>query len=215
MNTQEKSTAKIYSLISTSYSVALGKLGAKINDKFKNDYISIFKNVIDRYSEPHRSFHNIKHIEHVLKNLKTDRPEVILAVIYHDIIYVPGSEHNEYCSSQLAAKHLVELGVKFNTIMVISQHILSTKQHIPNDLIGSEELIDADLSILATSKPVFNKYCYDIRLEYPHLSEQEFNSERCRWALGQLGRLKIFHSKKNRNLEAIARKNLRTLTNNE
>ena len=198
--------------ISKAYAFALRDLNIKMTESLKSNFTSIFENVINRYSEPHRMFHTIEHIYNVIKNLKTCKPEVIIAAIYHDIIYVPGSSQNEYCSSQLAAKHLAMIGLKFNSIMTVSKHILATEQHIPVDLIGNEELMDADMSILAAKKPAFNKYCYDIRMEYPHLSDSEFKAQRSRWALEQLGRLKIFHSKKNYKLEAIARKNLRTLT---
>jgi predicted metal-dependent HD superfamily phosphohydrolase len=208
MNTKEIAINNI----SRSYILALKNFGFKLNDNNKNNFMKIFENVINRYSEPHRFFHTIEHISAVLKNLKTSQPEAILAAIYHDIIYVPGSDQNEYCSAQLSANHLSMLGIKSVLIMKVSRHILSTEQHVPIDLPGNEELLDSDMMILAASKPVFNEYCHNIRLEFPHLSNSEFESQRSRWALEQLGRKKIFHSKKNIRAEKIARINLRTLT---
>lgn len=207
-NTKESAISNI----SRSFIIALRDSGFKLKETNKLNFIKIFENVINRYSEPHRFFHNIEHIDFVLHNLKAAQPETILAVIYHDIIYVPGSVQNEYCSAQLAANHLTMLGVKKPLIMKVSRHILSTEQHVPIDLLGSEEFLDSDMSILAAKKPIFNKYCEDIRLEFPHLSNSEFESQRSRWALEQLGRKKIFHSVKNSRLEKIARENLRTLT---
>jgi predicted metal-dependent HD superfamily phosphohydrolase len=198
--------------ISRLYVVALKNIGIKIDDNLKKNFISVFENLISRYTETHRMFHTIDHISYVLNNLKTAKPEAVLAAIYHDSIYVPGATQNEYCSAQLAARHLSLLGVKTNTIFNVSKHILSTEQHVPIDLDGNEELLDADMMILASKKSVFNEYCYNLRLEFPYLSDSEFTSQRSRWALECLGRKQIFYSKKHSKLENIARKNLRTLT---
>jgi predicted metal-dependent HD superfamily phosphohydrolase len=202
---------KTINSISKSFILALKAVGFKLTDNNKNNYMKLFDNIINRYSEPHRHYHNIDHIGHVLNKLITNNPEVVLAAIYHDIIYVPGSSMNEYCSAQLCANHLSLFGIKSSTIFKISKHILSTEQHISIDLFGNEELLDADMSILASSKPIFNKYCQDIRLEYLNINDCEFKSQRSRWALELLGRVKIFYKAKE--LESFARKNLRTLTN--
>jgi predicted metal-dependent HD superfamily phosphohydrolase len=110
-------------MISSAYVLALEGIGMKVNDKLRKNFISIFENLISRYTETHRIFHTADHIAYVLNNLKTSKPEAILAAIYHDIIYIPGASQNEYCSAQLAAGHLSALGVKMNVIMNVSKHI--------------------------------------------------------------------------------------------
>lgn len=199
--------------ISQCYALALKDLKIKITESLSKNFISIFENVISRYSEPHRYFHTVDHIAHVLNCLTVTNPEVILAAIYHDIIYVPGSDQNEYCSAQLAANHLSMLGAKNHVIFTVSKHILSTEQHVPIDLPGNKELLDADMSILASCPKVFKEYCTNIKFEFPHLSSPGFESQRSRWALEQLGRKQIFYCNSNKRLERQARVNLRLLTN--
>lgn len=200
--------------ISKSYVLALKDLGMKIDEKLTENFMSIFENVLNRYSEPHRYFHNIEHVAYVLDNLKISNPEVVLAAIYHDVVYVPGAVQNEYCSAQLAAKHLSILGVKTQVIFTVSKHILSTENHIPINIEGNKALLDADMSILAAAPRIFNRYCSDLRKEFPHLNSADFGSQRSRWALEQLGRKNIFHCKSEgaKILEVNARINLRTLT---
>src|SRR5687767_15395590 len=64
--------------------------------------------LIARYSEPHRAYHNIRHIEecfHALApaaHLAERLAEVHLALWFHDAIYDPRGKDNEQASADLA-----------------------------------------------------------------------------------------------------------------
>ena len=48
--------------------------------------------LIKRYTEPHRIYHNIEHVEEMLRWVPDDHPEaynIIEAILYHDIVHSP------------------------------------------------------------------------------------------------------------------------------
>ena len=79
----------------------------------------IFKNLLDKYvvdeksikllqhkwNEPHRKYHNEKHLEYVLNNIRNDfafsassemeKTAVVLAAFFHDAVYDPIKKDNE------------------------------------------------------------------------------------------------------------------------
>lgn len=73
--------------------------------------------VKDYYSEPHREYHTIKHIQYMLKhfeqfkkntNIINEKEEIAMeiAIIFHDVIYNPLSKENEYNSANFALNYI-------------------------------------------------------------------------------------------------------------
>ena len=64
---------------------------------FKNSFNGSIKDLTDRWSEPHRYFHTLTHLERILKLIENDRDKLSkieydilrVAAIYHDIVYLP------------------------------------------------------------------------------------------------------------------------------
>ena len=68
------------------------------------------------YAEPPRAYHNWQHVLELLRHYSYVEAEcgwhkpraVLLAMLYHDAIYVPGRKDNEAHSAQLALAHLTQ-----------------------------------------------------------------------------------------------------------
>jgi len=122
-----------------------------------------------KYSQQNRYYHNWRHIEAMIAcwqqyNDQLENPiEVLLAIYYHDAIYVSSRQDNELKSAELAVKQLE----KANTIRLdlVFDLILCTKTHEPqtND---QNWLVDFDLKILGTNSDDYEEYQKQIRKEY-------------------------------------------------
>jgi predicted metal-dependent HD superfamily phosphohydrolase len=63
-----------------------------------------------RYSEPHRKYHNLSHIEEMLKWVPNDHPEVfniIEAILYHDIVHSPSFSPDGLDETLSCAEYIV------------------------------------------------------------------------------------------------------------
>ena len=66
---------------------------------FYNCFNGTIEDLCDRWSEPHRYFHNLNHLERILKLIENDKnisirsdieyDILIITAIYHDIVYLP------------------------------------------------------------------------------------------------------------------------------
>ncbi|MDT3404974.1 adenylyltransferase/cytidyltransferase family protein [Mucilaginibacter terrae] len=67
--------------------------------KAKLKSLGVPDEVFERYNEPHRFYHTLTHIEDIYSQLKerqlADNEALLLATIYHDVIYNPQSSTNE------------------------------------------------------------------------------------------------------------------------
>jgi predicted metal-dependent HD superfamily phosphohydrolase len=131
-----------------------------------------FDNLVSRYSEKHRAYHNLTHINRCLKEFdgvsgRLTNPALVEASIwYHDAIYNTRSDRNEEDSALLAKRDLAALGINTDAVNIIHQLILSTKHNDKPDDPDARYLIDMDISILGASTNAFQKYEHDIREEY-------------------------------------------------
>ena len=130
-----------------------------------------------RYSEPHRHYHTLAHIEHMLELLPHADETVVAAVWFHDAIY--DGPRNEERSAELATRALRELGFAPQKIELVERMILATKRHERGDL-PQEALafLDADLSILGTDRERYDEYVRQVRKEYAHVPDDAFRTGR-------------------------------------
>jgi pantetheine-phosphate adenylyltransferase len=146
-------------------------------DKIKyilNKYnISIDINEIEkRYSEKHRFFHTIEHINFILNKIyklydnkdinNTEKDILVISCIFHDIIYIIGNNNNEKLSSEF----LLSLSPELNDIIKTSINIINdTANHKSSNKL-SNIFIDLDMSIISDSSfPELLKYEKQIYLE--------------------------------------------------
>ncbi|POR24873.1 hypothetical protein BWK58_07525 [Flavobacterium columnare] len=121
------------------------------------------------YSKKNRYYHNWIHIEAMIKSwsdykyLLENPIEVLLAIYYHDLIYISTRNDNELKSAEVAVAAL-QKATKINT-KIIYDLILCTKTHeaYTDD---QKWLVDFDLQILGKEWKVYEHYFKQIRKEY-------------------------------------------------
>jgi predicted metal-dependent HD superfamily phosphohydrolase len=172
----------------------------------------------DRHAEAHRAYHTLSHIRHVLEVIdflaeheRIDDPVAVrLAAWFHDAVYTPGSPDNEEHSARLAAKVLTDWQVPAERVEHIHGLIMVTAHHLAET---SDEavLVDADLAILAADPDTYEVYTRAIRVEYGHLSDDEWRKGRGDFLHGMLERDALYATRTMRRRgERRARQNLRT-----
>ena len=135
------------------------------------------KAVFALYTEKHRRYHTLKHLEHMAQlmyaghKLGNEVPtyDVMVALLLHDGIYNIDITHarNEYWSSLLAREMTKEL--HSITHEVITNAIMGT--HYPNNdffmQYGPARILnDLDLAILASDQEDYTQYLIEIKQEF-------------------------------------------------
>ncbi|AJF61276.1 TPA: N-methyl-D-aspartate receptor NMDAR2C subunit [Candidatus Woesearchaeota archaeon] len=140
-----------------------------------------FEELYARYTESHRAYHNIWHIEDCLaefdtaKHLASDPLALEMAIWYHDVIYeTDGSADNEKESADLAYSTLVKAGVSEAFAEKVRYLIMATKHEtIPEE--GDAKLMaDIDLATLGQPWEKFNRNRKNIREEYSRIPYENF-----------------------------------------
>jgi predicted metal-dependent HD superfamily phosphohydrolase len=147
-------------------------LGRYCSDQSKID--EIFQILVTKYSEKHRAYHNLSHINYLLKEAKKiefeDFEAVFLATWFHDAIYEPKRSDNEIESAKMAVKILSKLSLRDDKIIKIEQIILATQTHSAENLDDDGKIfLDLDLSILGANREIYQNYSRAIRREYAHV----------------------------------------------
>ncbi len=176
---------------------------------------SILIELTRHYLEPHRRYHNLAHIAHMLQGAMqaaesmgqklTD--EQIFAIWFHDAIYDPRASDNEEKSAELAVKLLTAEGWPRERIETVRKIVLDTKHHEPH-LEPSKAVIDADLQTLALPWEGYNKIGQLIRQEYTHVSDADWKKGRSGFFQVWLDRKQIYYTPWGAKLEKQARENL-------
>ena len=120
--------------------------------------------ILDKYNEPHRFYHNWDHIEYMINlcdRYKYTSEDLLLAIIFHDIIYDPKENDNEEKSAELFYSMFSNMlsdkdGNKIDIdVDKIKQAILDTKYHNKFSSEISEQLCELDLYNLYDNFDVF------------------------------------------------------------
>lgn len=146
------------------------------------------RNLLTRWSEPHRRYHTLDHLKAVLDRIDelTDQGgeggelELIrLAAWFHDAVYRPDRSENEERSATLAEKALTEAGLTPHEVTEVARLVRLTITHDPTDGdLNGEILCDADLAILATDEDTYGGYARAVREEYAFVPEAAFREGR-------------------------------------
>jgi pantetheine-phosphate adenylyltransferase len=121
----------------------------KISDKTDRLLnLGLHKDILNHYLEPHRFYHTLEHLDDICDQLEKkgygDNDALLLATVFHDIIYDPRSPNNEEDSASYFNKVFSGSQALKDDVTKI---ILDTKTHKPQSEL-SAIFCEADLNIL-------------------------------------------------------------------
>jgi predicted metal-dependent HD superfamily phosphohydrolase len=155
-----------------------------------------YDRLIQLYSEPHRYYHNNRHIADCLAEFDVARPAaqepetVELAIWFHDVVYDPHAADNEERSAELARQFIREVKPARVPEESVVQLVLATKHHDISLHRDAALMVDIDLSIFGQAR--FWEYEKQIRNEYEWVPENIFRTKRAEILQRFLARPKIF-----------------------
>ncbi len=144
--------------------------------------VHVYGELVARWSEPHRHYHDVRHLAATLTalDLLAEEPAaesrpVRLAAWFHDAVYEGVAGADEERSASLAAELLADLPEVDEVVRLV----LLTAGHDPDpeDAAGAA-LGDADLAILGSMPGRYDVYVRDVRLDYDHVDDAS-------WAIGR------------------------------
>lgn len=177
---------------------------------------SVAGDLLSRWGERHRRYHNLDHLRAVLEVADTwasyadDIDAVYLALFFHDAIYDPRAADNEQASADLSATLLTRCSVPAATRDEVHRLVRLTAGHTvdPSDRNGSL-MADADLAVLARDWTSYAAYAAAIRAEYAHVPDDLFRAGRAHVLSGLLALPTLYRIEPVRTQwEAAARANI-------
>jgi predicted metal-dependent HD superfamily phosphohydrolase len=153
-----------------------------------------FQRLVAAYSEPHRHYHNLDHLEQCLAEfdavaeLAGCPDELELAVWLHDVVYDPKASDNEEKSALWATSVLSEvtpspahdlLARRIRELIMATTHAQAPTTH------DAQLIADLDLAILGQSREAYDEYEKRIRAEYSWVPAEAY-------AIGRSRILRVF-----------------------
>jgi predicted metal-dependent HD superfamily phosphohydrolase len=140
--------------------------------------IQMSYDIINSYGESFRHYHTLEHIadcfqefEEVKKHF-TKPTLAKFALLYHDIIYIPGYQGNEDASAARAELDAYRLGLERQDRKYITDCVSITAHPICISSKDQEFVHDIDYSILGQDREKFLKYEDGIRKEFSAVNDE-------------------------------------------
>ena len=147
---------------------------------------SVQGDLLTRWSEPHRTYHDTRHLAEVLARVDllahhAEHPDLVrCAAWWHDAVHDGRAGDDERASAALATDQLRRLGLTGHDVGHVADLVLVTTRHDPGDPADPDAavLCDADLGILAADRARYDAYATDVRREYGHVPDELFAAGR-------------------------------------
>lgn len=141
-----------------------------------------FARIETSYSQADRYYHNLDHVKDVLAVAQlaghsSNRPAILLAAWFHDIIYDSQRSDNESRSAEHAVEFLRQGPVPEMLVDAVHAMILATRDHQATGE-DCQILLDADLAILGAPAAAYARYAQAIRQEYAWVPEDRYRQGR-------------------------------------
>ena len=158
------------------------------------------KELLRRWSEPHRVHHGTRHLLDVLESidalggLADDPSTVRLAAWFHDAVYEVGdnAKDNEERSAQLAEQLLRG---RVDNPAAVARLVRSTAGHDPEaGDHDAEVLCDADLAILGATPERYATYAEGVSREYAAVPDTRFGPARAQVLRALLDRSRLYRT---------------------
>ena len=133
---------------------------------------ALFSRLIECYSEPHRKYHTMQHLQECFAHLERARSfaehasEVQLALWFHDAIYDTRRKNNEERSAEWARESALAAGLVDDQANRIYELVMATMHNAVPAGRDAAVLVDIDLGILGADEPRFDEYEIQVRKEY-------------------------------------------------
>ncbi|MCH6468984.1 DUF4031 domain-containing protein [Sinomonas terrae] len=175
------------------------------------------RELVGRWSEPHRRYHTGAHLFAVLAALEAladaaAPPRAVeLAAWFHDAVHRGAAGRDEEDSALLAEARLRDAGLAAAEVDEVARLVRLTADHRPEAYDdGGQLLCDADLSVLGRQPAGYRRYTEQVRAEYAHVPDEMFRAGRAAVLDQLLGLDPLFHTRRGRELWlAQAHANLR------
>lgn len=176
--------------------------------------VAVGQDLLDRYAEAHRRYHDRRHLAEVLAALRSLSPgpvpaPVVCAAYVHDAVH-DGRPDDEQRSAELAARLLPPLGVSAREVDEVVRLVLLTVTHEvdPADRTGAL-LCDADLAVLGAAPERYRSYARDVRAEYASVDDAAFRRGRREVLERLVARPRLYATDEgHRRWDAAARRNV-------
>ncbi len=161
---------------------------------------ALLHQLLDRYSEPHRQYHTLQHLDACFANFApvrvqaTHPAEVELALWFHDAVYEIGVPGNELKSADWAVLALKAAGTGQDVAQRVYALVMATCHDALPQTANQEILLDVDLAILGAPTAQFDEYETQIRAEYAVVPLSQFRSNRRRILQQFLARERLYHT---------------------
>ena len=137
--------------------------------------------LLGRWSEQHRGYHDLAHLDEVLRRIdllesESDNADIVrLAAWFHDAVYDPTAADNEARSAELATVALAGLGLEPALVEEVDRLVRLTATHeVATWDRNGTVLCDADLAVLAADPIRYESYVEGVRREYAHIDDVTF-----------------------------------------
>ena len=168
-----------------------------------------------RYAEEHRHYHTVQHLDECWEHTEQVRGAfekadwVLLALLYHDVIYRPEMQNNEEASAEHLAEQLGPF-LSSECTEMCARMIKATKSHQATGHPDTDLLLDIDMSSLGAEPTRYCEYADHVAREcVPVYGETAYRSGRAAMCLTPtLKRTRIFFTESFEHLETSARRNL-------
>lgn len=161
-----------------------------------------FRRIMDCYSEKHRFYHVLRHLYLTIQMARRCYDDVdkrtiswvVMALFYHDIVYVIGSKTNEDDSAAQWRRYAEN---RFDDPIVekIDHMIVMTKSHkLGKDADIMDKIMnDCDMSILAADEDEYLRYAQNIWREYRVAGPEAYRAGRLAFLKSLVVR-EVFHT---------------------
>lgn len=189
---------------------------AQLSVQESESLADLYRELLARYREPQRSYHNEQHLDECFACFRDVRAEaehpaeIELAIWFHDAIYDSKRKDNEERSADWARREAIRFGVPRESAERIHSLILATEHQEAPVTQDAKILLDADLAILGAAPARFDQYEQQVREEYSWVPGFVFRRKRRELLSRLLGRKAIYATELLRaRYEQLARDNLK------
>lgn len=160
----------------------------------------LHERLVAAYSEPHRHYHGLQHLEECLGHFEASMGqaqqagEVELALWFHDAIYDLKGQDNERRSADWARQALAAAGASAQMLARVDGLIMATRHAAQPIEPDQQLLVDIDLAILGAPPTRFAQYDLQVRAEYSWVPGFVYRFKRKAVLKGFLARPSIYNT---------------------